>query len=66
MPAKPDTSMHLFMNTIFNTGVRGEYNTIGNNYTPRINRIVADRPLTDQFAFVQAYEIGRASCRERV
>ena len=56
MPAKPDTSMHLFMNTIFNTGVRGEYNTIGNNYTPRINRIVADRPLTDQFAFVQAYD----------
>lgn len=56
MPVKPDTSMHLFMNTIFNTGVRGEYNTIGNNYTPRINRIVADRPLTNQFAFVQAYD----------
>ena len=56
IPAKPDTSMHLFMNSIFNTGVHGEYNTIGNNYTPRINRIVIDRPLTDQFSFVQPYD----------
>ena len=56
IPAKPDTSMHLFMNSIFNTGVHGEYNTIGNNYTPRLNRIVIDRPLTDQFSFVQPYD----------
>ena len=55
-PAKPDTMQHLFMNTIFNTGLYGQYNTIGNNYTPRINRIVIDRPLTDQFAFVQPYD----------
>ena len=56
IPAKPDTSMHLFMNSIFNTGVHGEYNTIGNNYTPRINRIVIDRPFTDQLSFVQPYD----------
>ena len=55
-PAKPDTMQYLFMNTIFNTGLYGQYNTIGNNYTPRINRIVADRPLTNQFAFVQPYD----------
>lgn len=54
--ATPDTLQHLFMNSIFNTGKYGEYNTIGNNYSPRINRIVIDRPLTDQFAFVQPYD----------
>lgn len=53
--AVPDTVPHLYMNTIFNTGVYGEYNSTGNNYSPRINRIVADRPLTSQFHFVQPY-----------
>ena len=56
MPAVPDTLHHLFMNSIFNTGRYGEYNTTGNNYTPRINRIVIDRQITDQFAFVQPYD----------
>ena len=54
--ATPDTMQHLFMNSIFNTGMYGQFNTTGNNYTPRINRIVIDRPLTDQFAFVQPYD----------
>lgn len=54
-PAKPDTMQHLFMNTIFNTGKYGQYNTTGNNYTPRINRIAIDRPLTEQFIFTQPY-----------
>ena len=54
-PALPDTMPHLFMNTIFNTGKYGDYNTTGNNYTPRHNRIAIDRPLTSQFLFVQPY-----------
>ena len=54
-PTLPDTMPHLFMNTIFNTGKYGEYNTTGNNYTPRINRIAIDQPVVGQFMFVQPY-----------
>lgn len=54
-PAEPDTMSHLFMNTLFNTGLHGEYNTTGNNYTARESRIVIDRPLTEQFIFTQPY-----------
>ncbi len=54
-PAEPDTMSHLFMNTLFNTGLYGEYNTTGNNYTARESRIVIDRPLTEQFIFTQPY-----------
>ena len=55
IPSLPDTMPHLFMNTIFNTGKYGEYNTTGNNYTPRLSRIAVDQPLTSQFMFVQPY-----------
>jgi hypothetical protein len=54
-PAKPDTMPHLYMNSVFNTGLYGEYNTTGNNYTARQSRIVIDRPLTEQFIFTQPY-----------
>ncbi len=54
-PATPDTMPHLYMNSIFNTGKYGQYNTTGNNYTARENRIVIDRPLTNQFLFNQPY-----------
>ena len=52
-PAIPDTVPHLYPNTTLNTGLYGQYNTTGNNYTARENRIVIDRPLTDQFIFTQ-------------
>lgn len=55
IPATPDTMQHLYMNTVFNTGLRGEYNTTGNNYTPRLSRIVIDRPLVNQELFTQPY-----------
>ena len=51
-----DTLSHMFMNTIFTTGLRGEYNTTGNLGAPRINRIVIDRPLYQQFIFTQPYD----------
>jgi len=54
-PAAVDTMPHLYQNTIFNTGIYGEYNTTGNNYTARLSRIVIDRPLTEQFIFTQPY-----------
>lgn len=54
-PAVPDTMQHLYMNTTFNTGLYGEYNTTGNNYTARESRIVIDRPVGEQFIFTQPY-----------
>jgi hypothetical protein len=54
-PAVIDTLPHLFMKTAFNSGLHGEYNTTGNNYTARQNRIFADRPETAQFIFTQPY-----------
>ena len=56
MAAVPDTSSHMFMNTIFTSGMRGEYNTTGNLGAPRINRIFIDRDMTEQFIFTQPYD----------
>ncbi|MGM9704945.1 MAG: putative porin [Prevotella sp.] len=55
-PAVIDTLSYMFMNTIFTTGNRGEYNTTGNLGAPRINRIATDRPLAQQFIFTQPYD----------
>jgi len=54
--AVPDTSSHMFMNSIFTSGVRGEFNTTGNLGAPRINRIFIDRSLPEQFMFTQPYD----------
>ncbi len=54
--AEPDTVPHMFMNTIFTTGLRGEFNTTGNLGSPRINRVFADREATSQFPFLQPYD----------
>lgn len=54
--AELDTVPHMFMNTIFGTGLRGEYNTLGNVGTPRINRVFIDRQDDGQFLFTQPYE----------
>ena len=55
-PAVVDTMSHMYPNTIFTTGMRGEYNTTGNLGAPRINRIFIDRPETEQFIFTQPYD----------
>ena len=55
-PATPDTLSHMFMNSIFTTGLRGEFNSTGNLGAPRINRIYIDRPEADQFIFTQPYD----------
>ncbi len=56
IPAALDTMPHLYPNTIFNTGVYGEYNSTGNNYTPRLSRIYIDRKNTSEFFFTQPYD----------
>lgn len=54
--ATADTLSHMYMNTIFTTGLRGEYNTTGNLGAPRINRIFIDRPEESQFIFMDPYD----------
>lgn len=55
LEAEPDTSMHLFMNQVFTTGLYGEYNTTGNLGSPRISRIVTNRDFSPAFAFTEPY-----------
>ena len=50
--ANPDTLSHMFMNSIFTTGMRSEYNTTGNLGAPRQARIFIDRKETNNFLFV--------------
>lgn len=52
-----DTLTHMFQNTTFTSGLRGEYNTLGNLGTARINRIFTDRPTDDgDFPFITPYD----------
>lgn len=48
-----DTIPHMFMNSIFTSGMMGEFNTTGNLGAPRINRIFIDRSNSGQFIFIQ-------------
>lgn len=54
-PAQVDTMQYMFMNSIFTSGLQGQYNTTGNLGAPRINRIFTLRPETHQFIFTQPY-----------
>jgi len=54
-PTPLDTMPHLFQNSIYSTGRYGEYSTVGNNFSPRLNRIFIDRPATSQFLFTDTY-----------
>lgn len=53
--ATPDTLSHMFPNTIFTSGIRSEYNYLGNLGTPRQVRIFIDRQDDGQFLFTQPY-----------
>lgn len=54
--AELDTMPHMYPNTIFNTGLRGEYNTTGNIGSPRLNRIFIDRDEESDFLFTLPYD----------
>ena len=58
-PAALDTLPHLYQNSIYATGTYGEYNTIGNNYSARQNRIFIDRKAASEFFFIDAYSFTR-------
>lgn len=54
--AQVDTLQHMYMNSTFTEGLRGEYNTLGNMGSPRINRIFIDRHNTQgHFLFTEPY-----------
>ncbi|MBQ6203688.1 MAG: hypothetical protein IJK46_06285 [Prevotella sp.] len=53
---EPDTLQYMYMNSIFTEGKYGEYNTLGNLGSPRLNRIFADRQEPQQFYFTQPYD----------
>ena len=55
IPVEPDTLPHLYMNTTFNSGMYGDYNTTGSNYTARLSRIYIDRPFGEYFIFNEPY-----------
>lgn len=54
--ADADTLHYMFMNSIFNTGLRSEFNSTGNVGAPRENRIFIDRQEKDHFLFTQPYD----------
>ena len=56
IPVERDTLQHLFMNTVFTSGMHGEYNTTGNLGAPRQNRIFMDRSHIPTFLFTDAYD----------
>lgn len=52
-----DTLQHMYMNSTFTEGLRGEYNTLGNMGTARQNRIFIDRRNTQgNFIFTEPYD----------
>ena len=56
LEAKPDTVSHMFMNSIFTTGMRSEYNSTGNLGAPRQARLFIDRMENNNFIFVNPYD----------
>ena len=53
--AEVDTMPHLYPQSTLPMGHHMEYNTIGNNYAARQNRIFIDRKEKQQFAFTDVY-----------
>jgi len=55
IPVPVDTLIHQFQNTVFTSGMNGEYNFLGNLGSPRESRIFFNRPLHSQFIFSDPY-----------
>ncbi len=52
-----DTVTHLFNNSVYTQGLYGEYNTLGNLGSPRINRVFTDRTQDGgDFFFTAPYD----------
>ena len=56
-PAEVDTLSHMYQNTTFTSGLRGEYNTTGNLGAPRLHRLFFERPESmGDFIFADPYD----------
>ena len=64
IPTQPDTVPHLYQNSIYATGLYGEYNTIGNNFSSRLSRIFIDRKPVSEFFFTDPYSFSRKEADE--
>lgn len=51
-----DTLPHLYPQSTMGTGMYGQYNTVGSNYTARLSRIFTDRRPTTQAFFTDTYD----------
>ena len=51
-----DTVPHLYPQSTMATGMYGQYNTAGSNYTARLSRIFTDRRPTTQAFFTDTYD----------
>ena len=58
-PTPLDTMPHLYQNAILSTGLYGEYNTLGNNFSARQSRIFIDRKNPSEFFFTDGYSFSR-------
>lgn len=56
IPTATDTLPHLFQNTGFTEGIKGEYNTLGNMGSPRYHRIFMRRNPKGDFIFTHPYD----------
>ena len=54
-PTDVDTIPHLYPQSTMAAGINSQYQTIGSNYTARLNRIFTDRSDESQFLFTDAY-----------
>ena len=52
-----DTMPHLYPQSTLAMGKQMQFNTLGNNYTARQNRIFIDRKEKQQFAFTEVYDM---------
>ena len=52
-----DTIPHLYPQSTLAMGKQMQFNTLGNNYTARQNRIFIDRKEKQQFAFTDVYDM---------
>lgn len=57
MRVEVDTMPHLYPQSTLAMGQYMQYNTIGNNYSARQNRIFIDRKPKQQFAFTDVYDM---------
>lgn len=55
-PDIPDTIPHTYRNSLYTSGSYGEYNTTGNQGSPRIARIFTDRDFHEPFIFIQPFD----------